>query len=251
MILALSGLEAALLVGGGLVAGVVNAIAGGGSLLTVPLLVLVGLPGAVANGTNRVGVLAQYTASAARFAMEGISGVRKAIPVLVPVGIGSLVGAVLISRVASDTFERLFGLVMVPLLVLSLWPPRPARADGEPRRWSPTTTAVVFVGLGLYGGAFQVGVGLLLVLALSHSGYDLVTAASIKAVVIAVLVAVSIPVFLAADLIDWVPALVLAVGYSAGGWIGARVAVRGGERVIRPVVMVAVAALAGRMLGLY
>ena len=83
----------ALLVGGGLVAGVVNTLAGGGSLLTVPLLVMLGLPGTLANGTNRVGVLVQNLTSAWQFRAEGVSGFRDALPVLGPVLLGSVVGA--------------------------------------------------------------------------------------------------------------------------------------------------------------
>ena len=234
----------------GLVAGVVNAMAGGGSLLTVSLLTVVGdLGGLVANGTNRIGVLTQNVASVAGFRREGVSGLRRALPVLVPSLIGSLIGAYLVSSVLSDTaFERIFGILMVPLLVLSLRPPK-ARADEIV--WPRAATAAVFFAIGLYGGAFQAGVGLMLVLALSHAGLDLVSANAVKVVVIAALTAVAVPVFILNDQVHWGFAAIVAVGFAIGGWLGARFAVRGGERLIRPVLVVAVVALAGRMVGLY
>jgi uncharacterized membrane protein YfcA len=105
--------------------------------------------------------------------------------------------------------------------------------------------------IGAYGGAIQAGVGLLMVGALNHTGYDLVRANSIKVATNVVLTAFAIPVFLWHGQIAWAPALVLAIGFAAGGAIGARVAVRGGERVIRPVMVAAILLLAGRMLGLY
>lgn len=242
--------DALLLIAGGLAAGVVNTMAGGGSVLTVPLLVLAGVPGNVANGSNRVGVLASSATAAWSFHRSGVPGLRHAIGVLVPTVLGSLVGALAIAQVADDTFERIFGLIMVPLLFLALRRPRPT-PEGELRRWPAWLSFVVFFAIGVYGGAFQAGIGIVLVLALSHAGFDLVQANSIKVVVVVVVAATALPVFIANDLVDWGPALVLAVGFAAGGAIGARWAVKGGERVIRPFLVVATVALAGRMLGLY
>ena len=105
--------------------------------------------------------------------------------------------------------------------------------------------------IGAYGGAFQVGVGIPLLFALSYAGFDLVRANAIKVIVTAALTATAIPVFLFAGQIVWGPALTVGVGYAAGALLGARLAVRGGERLIRPVLALAVIALAGRMLGLY
>ena len=90
-----------------------------------------------------------------------------------------------------------------------------------------------------------------LLLALSRAGYDLVLANSIKVVIVAALTLVAVPVFVAQGQVAWLPALVLALGFAGGGALGARLAVRGGERLIRPVLVLAVIALAGRMLGLY
>jgi uncharacterized membrane protein YfcA len=240
--------EAALLVGGGLLAGIVNTLAGGGSMLTVPLLVLVGLPGTVANGSNRVGVLLQSATAAWRFRAQGVPGVQEALRVLVPVGVGSVIGAWGIAQLADATFERVFGIAMVLLLLPTLRPPGSRTA---PRPWSPTTTFLVFLVIGIYGGALQAGVGLVLVAALSRAGFDLVQANSIKVVVVLVLTLVAVPVFVAEGQVAWLPAGVLALGFAAGGEVGARLAVRGGERLIRPVLVLAVLALAGRMLGLY
>ncbi|MGB1733584.1 MAG: sulfite exporter TauE/SafE family protein [Acidimicrobiales bacterium] len=249
MIAGMELIDAALVVGAGLVAGIVNAMAGGGSLLTVALLnVFVGLPGLVANGTNRVGVLVQNASSVASYRKEGIRGFRRAVPVLVPVIAGSLLGSLLVSSVTDETFERIFGILMVPLLFVSLRSPKNV---GSQINWHPVTTAVIFFGIGLYGGAFQAGVGLLIVVALSRSGLDLVNANAVKVVVILVLTTIAVPVFIVRGQVDWGFAVVLAIGFAAGGWIGARVAVRGGEKIIKPVLIGAVVALAGRMIGLY
>jgi uncharacterized membrane protein YfcA len=230
----------------------VNTLAGGGSLLTVPLLVLLGLPGGVANGTNRIGILLQCSVAAWRFRALGVGGLRESAPVLLPVAAGALVGAWGVVQLSDALFERAFGVVMLLLLVpllRDLGVPKRERSQAPPQlgpRW-----ALVFFGIGLYGGSFQAGVGIPLLFALGYAGFDLVRANAIKVIVTAVLTLTAVPVFLLAGQIAWGPAGVLVVGYSAGAALGARLAVRGGERLIRPVLAAAVIALAGRMLGLY
>lgn len=238
--------EAILLVGGGTVAGVINTVAGGGSTLTVPLLVLAGVPGNSANGSNRLGVLASNVASTASFRRLGIGGLAHATPVLAPVVFGSLIGSLAISRLTDDVFETVFGLLMVPLVILSVVKPE-LRSDGD--AWSRPVTFAVFFGIGIYGGAVQAGIGLVLLAALTRAGFDLVTANAVKVVVILVVTVVALPVFIVEGKVDWAPALMLAVGFVAGGWLGAHVAVRGGERLIRVVMVVAAVLLAARLLG--
>ena len=238
------------LVGGGLVAGVVNTLAGGGSLLTVPLLVELGLPGTLANGTNRIGVLVQNLTAAWSFRREGVSGLMGARPILLPALVGSLIGAYGVAQLTDSAFESAFGVVMIALLIPTLRKPR-SSSEAPVASWSRTTSALVFFGIGLYGGAFQAGVGIALIFALNHAGYDLVRANSIKVIVIAALTLIAIPVFIFGGQVSWGPALLLSIGFAVGGSVGARLAVAGGERLIRPVLLVAVIALAGRMLGLY
>jgi len=244
--------QIALLVAGGLTAGIVNTLAGGGSLLTVPLLVLVGLPGTVANGTNRLGVLLQSAVAARRFRAEGVPGVRSALPVLLPVALGSFAGSFVISQISDQTFEKVFGVVMVGLLIFILRRPATSRSQvAAARSWSAPAAFLIFFSVGVYGGAFQAGVGIAIVFALSYTGYDLIKANSIKVVVNTVLTLVAVPVFIAQGQIAWLPGVVLAAGFGLGGELGARLAVHGGERVIRPVLAASVLALAGRMMGLY
>jgi hypothetical protein len=238
--------EAALLLGGGLVAGVVNTLAGGGSLLTVPLLVMLGLPGGVANGTNRVGILLQCLAAAWQFRSLGVLRGRDVLPIVAPVAFGSVLGAVLVGQIANATFERIFGVVMLLLLVPTLRGVHTtARAVSRPH---PVVTALALLVIGIYTGAFQAGVGILLLFALLYLGHDAMHANALKVTVIALSALSAVPVFAWNEQIAWIPALVLAAGFTVGGALGAKFAVRGGERLIRPVLAVAVVALALRML---
>ena len=240
--------DAWLLVFGGALAGIVNAMAGGGSSLTVPLLVLAGVPGNDANGSNRVGILTSNITTALSFHRRGVTAYREAAPVLLPVVVGSLVGSIGVSRIADDTFETVFGFLMLPILVLSLRRPKP-REDAN--SWSRTKVVGIFFAIGIYGGAVQAGVGLVLLAALTRSGFDLVRANVIKVLVTLVVTAIALPVFIVQGNVRWGPALVLAAGLAVGGWVGARIAVEGGDRVIRVVMVIATIVLAARLLGLF
>ncbi len=241
--------DALLLTGGGLVAGVVNTLAGGGSLLTVPLLVLLGLPGPVANGTNRVGVMLGSAVATWRLAALGISGVRDAAPLLLPSALGAALGAYGVVQLSAELFNRVFGLLMLVLLVPTL---RGVRLDMAPRAsLHPFVRSLAFFGIGLYGGSFQAGVGVLLLSVLSLAGIEIVRSTHVKTALNTCFTLLALPIFWFADQIRWPEAIALGLGFVTGGALGARLAVRGGERVIRPVLGVAVVALAGRMLGLY
>ncbi|MEP1123295.1 MAG: sulfite exporter TauE/SafE family protein [Ilumatobacter sp.] len=240
--------EGLLLIVGGLAAGVINTMAGGGSALTVPLLVLAGVPGNQANGSNRVGVLTLSAAAAASFRRSGVDGLQNARRILVPTVIGSLIGSFGISQIADETFETVFGYLLIPVILLTIFKPKPD-LDAEP--WSPTVTVVVFLLIGLYGGAFQAGVGLVLLAALTRAGFDLVTANSVKVLINLVVTMIALPVFVLQGNVVWAPALVLAAGFMIGGWFGAKLAVKGGEQLVRVFMIVSALYLAGRLIGVW
>ncbi len=240
-------LDAVILLVGGAFAGAVNAMAGGGSMLTVPLLVVAGVPGVAANGSNRVGILTSNVASFLSFRREGKTvDPRVLLPIVPPALVGSLVGAYGISQLTDETFERAFGLLMIPLIILTVRKPQ-VRTDADP--WPVTLTATVFFIIGIYAGAIQAGVGLVLLAALSRSGLDLITANVVKVIFIFLATCIALPVFILDGNVRWGPAIVLAIGLSAGGWIGAKLAVRGGEKPIRIVMIIAAIALALRLIG--
>ncbi len=246
----MSPLEIALLIAVGLVAGFVNTLAGGGSLLTVPLLVIFGLPGTIANGTNRVGVLVQGVVACWRFDAEGISEFRSALPLLPPVVLGSIVGAAAATQLPDQVFERIFAGIMLILLIPIL---RGHHLPSSPRaqRWSPLTRGFVLFAIGIYGGAVQAGVGLLLLFALNRAGFDLFRANAIKVVIATALAIATVPVFVFEQQVAWLPAAFVSIGFTLGATVGARFAVIGGESAIRQALAVAVLVLAGHLFGLY
>ncbi|MEE2702585.1 MAG: sulfite exporter TauE/SafE family protein [Myxococcota bacterium] len=233
--------------GCGVVAGFVNTLAGGGSFLAVPLLTLLGLPVTVANATNRVAVLAQNLTAVAVFRREGVSGLDLGLRLLPATLLGSWLGSWVASWISPEIFEPLFGLVMLAALPLVLR--KPALDRSAPRRLSLPLQVAIYFGLGVYGGAIQAGIGIPLLLALvGAGGLDLVRANSVKVVIIAALTAVALVQFVVAGLVVWSYGLVLAAGSAIGGYLAARWGSRIGPGLIRPVLLVAIVALAIRFL---
>ena len=142
-----TGGEVAILVAGGLAAGVVNTLAGGGSLISVPLLVLVGLPATTANGTNRIGVFFQNLIAAWSFRARGVSGLAGASKVVLPVCIGSLIGAYTVAKLDDATFQRIFGLVMLIDLIPMLRKTKPG-GEHATRPWPRWLLFSVFTLIG-------------------------------------------------------------------------------------------------------
>ncbi len=244
----MSAIEALLIFGGGIFAGIINSMAGGGSLLTVPLLSLGGVEGLLANGTNRVGVVIQNGSSAFGYTRKGAGGRAETIRVVIPAVPGAILGASVVSQIDDALFEQIFGVLMIPMLVLALWRPR---ADSAPKPWPLWLSSSVFFAVGFYAGAIQAGVGLILLLVLSRVGHDLVTANAIKTFVILAVSLVAMAIFVAQGQVRWLPALILSAGTGIGGYAGANIAVEGGEKVIKPVLVISVLVLAGRMIGFY
>lgn len=234
------------LVGGGFLAGLVNTLAGAGSLINLPLLASVGLPHLLANATNRVAVLVQTGAAVASFRRSGHLPWETTRGLLVPTLLGSAVGAFVATLLPERIFRPIVGAELLALAWLLLRHPdlwlHPAPGG---RRLSRGARHLVFFAIGVYAGFIQAAVGFLLVAALVRLlGLDLIRANAAKAILTATATLLALAIFLAAEMVDWAPALVLAAGNGLGGWVGARLAVRKGAGWIRWF-LVATAVLAG------
>ena len=244
--------EAILLFFGGWAAGIVNAMAGGGSSLTVPLLVLAGVPGNFANGSNRLGIFVSNGTTLLSFHRQGMTAHKEAVsflfPVIFPVVIGSLIGSIAISQITDRAFETIFGILMLPIIFLSLREPKTAEPTSQ---YPKPVIFFVFLFIGIYAGAFQMGVGLVLLAFLTRAGLPLMKANIVKVLVTLAITVTALPVFIIQGKVRWWPAIILTIGLSLGGWVGARIAVKGGERVIRIFMIVAAIGLTGKLLGVY
>ncbi len=239
-------LEAVVLLVAGLVAGFINALAGGGSAITIPILTaMVGIN--TANGTNRIAIfLANLTAIAGYQKGEAIPWKRVGV-LVIPTVLGAAVGAWLSTITPPDVLRKVFAAVL--LLVAASVLLRPSRwleerdvALHEPLR------SLVFFGIGFYGGFVQAGVGFLLLAGLVlGAGMNLVKGNAAKVVLIAAYSPIAILLFARASQVDLAVGGVLAAGQMSGAWVGSRLAVLKGAAWIRWVLVGAAVIAAARL----
>jgi len=119
--------------------------------------VLAGVPGIAANGSNRVGILTSNISTYLSFRREGVSiDSSRLLPIIPPALVGSMVGAFGISELTDETFERAFGLLMIPLIILTIRKPK-VNTDASP--WPIAITTAVFFVIGVYAGAVRLSIG--------------------------------------------------------------------------------------------
>ena len=228
-----------LLVLGGGVAGFVNTLAGGGSFLTIPLLIFMGLPPTVANATNRVGVFLQSLTATRQLHSHGVFPVRFSLLVAIPAVLGSVLGTYAAMEISEAAFKKYLAVFMILMTLLTFFRPAalPARPVGNYTfgRWAMLW--LLFFGIGLYGGFIQAGVGFLIIAAMSLSGYDLVAGTATKSFVILLLTCVSLAIFWVGGKVQVVPGLALGAGSMLGAFVGSHVTVTRGNGFIQKFVV--------------
>jgi uncharacterized membrane protein YfcA len=227
--------------------GVVNVTAGGGSFLTIPLMIFLGLSPATANGTNRVALLAQNVTAVSEFRRRGFSDLRLSLTLALCTLPGAVAGAVAAVRFDPAWFKRIFAVFMILMLPVVLGGVRKLRTRC-PRR-GKLLAHLGAVALGFYGGFIQAGTGpLLIFLLLSTMALDLVRVNMHKVFIIGFYMIPSLLVFVLSGNVDWIAGLILAAGTTTGAILGTHLAVKGGERLIRIFLAAAVIVIAIRLL---
>ena len=246
----------------GIIAGTLNVLAGGGSLLTLPAMVFMGLDGAVANGTNRVAILAQNVTAVGGFRKLGFSDMKLSFSLALAALPGGICGALLGTMVRGELFNRILGVVLIAvLLLMTVQGMRRAKEGGAraaegaevgnpvPSRRQMILGHLAMVGVGFFGGFIQAGVGFLLMAVLNRVlGLDLVRVNMHKVFIVAVFTLAALIIFAARGQVLWVPGLALAVGNSIGGWIGSHLSVLKGESWIRTTLYVTLFLMAIKLL---
>ena len=233
-----------LLFASGVFAGFVNTVAGGGSFVSFPLLILLGMPAHVANGTIRVTIVLQNLVAVPTYARGGYFYPRH-VAVLAAATIPfAILGSTIAVRLDPDPFRKVCAvLLLIVVATLFVSPNSWRRAKAVPAiRWP--LALVGMAAVGLYGGFFQLGAGIpFLAVAVLLGGWDVVTANSLKVGVILIYTVVALAIFATSGHVDWRAGVSLGLGNMLGAWLGARTAVRQGSGWIRWV-MVAMGLLA-------
>ncbi len=222
-----------LLMVAGFLAGIVNTVAGGGSFLTLPALMLFGLDPKTANATNRIAILCSTAAAVVTFRNHGhldsSQTVRLAIPTLLGVPVGSLLAIYL----SADAFESTFGVLFIAMAILLMANPKRFLESGKHKSYPTAFQFPVFFAIGVYVGFIQAGMGILLLLAMSYfTDSTLAGSNAVKNSIGLVVTLAAAIMFIAYGLVDWIPGLTMAVGNLAGGVVGAKLAIKRGSRFV-------------------
>jgi uncharacterized membrane protein YfcA len=233
-----------------LVAGTIDAIAGGGGLLTLPAFLAVGLPPHLALGTNKGQSVFGSFAALVRFARAGLVDRRRA-KLTFPLGAaGSLAGAALVLAVPPGVLRPV---VLVLLAGAALFvglrrAPATRLEDAPPRRHGLALAAGAAALIGAYDGFFGPGTGTFLIVAfVALLGLGLAHASAEAKVVNFASNLAALALFAARGTVIWRIALPMAAAQLAGGWLGAHLAVRRGDALVRRVVVVVALALAAKV----
>ena len=235
-----------MLIAVGFIAGCINTLAGGGSLLTLPLLIFIGLPPTVANATNRIALFIQNIFAVSGFKSKGVSSFPYSFWLAGSAILGSIIGAKLAVDISDDLFRRILAIVMVMVVILTIFKPHSKKGKEENLSLGKRILGTfIFFFLGIYGGFIQAGVGFLVIATLTMvNNFSLVKTNAIKVFVIMAYSLSAIVVFALEGKVNWQYGLVLAAGNSTGAWIISRWSVKAGDKYIRWFLMIAVIGLA-------
>ncbi|CDQ21450.1 hypothetical protein SAMN05192559_11069 [Halobacillus karajensis] len=234
----------------GISAGFINVMAGGGSLLTLPMLIFFGLPSAVANGTNRIALMAQNIVAIISYRNGGYFDWKFSIILAVPALIGSIAGAQIAIAMSDELFNRILSIVMIVVLVIIIWKPHQTFSAKAMQKTLGRKIGlmIIFFLVGVYGGFIQAGVGFVIIAALTlMTGLSLVKINSIKVFIVAIYTLSALLVFIINDQIHWGYGMTLAIGTSIGAFLGSKFAVKHGDKWVQRILIVAVVAMAVKL----
>lgn len=233
--------HAPLLIFVGTVAGIANVLAGGGSLLSVPTLLFLGLPGPEANGTNRIALLPQNISAAITFFTKGYSDIKLSLTLSAATLPGAIAGALVGTQVGGEVFDRILAIIMVGVLILMATEKKKKKENTAQAKEKPPMTQTQWVwghigmiAVGFWGGFIHVGIGFIIMPILHRvMGLDLVTVNMHKVTIAVPFTIIALIIFALKVELFWLMGLALALGNTLGGWIGAHTAIAKGEKWIK------------------
>ncbi|OEK03229.1 integrase [Roseivirga sp. 4D4] len=223
----------------GLIAGIINTLAGGGSLLTLPVLIFMGLPPNVANATNRIGIFFNGIFAIKGFQSKGSKIDKYSLGLGIAAFFGAILGSLIAVDIKGETFNRILASVIVLVVAYMLFGTK--LSSGKEERVSPKSKIfglIAFFLIGIYGGFLQAGVGYVIMAALTFiNQFSLLKTNVTKVIVVPIYTLASLGVFIYNDLINWELGIALAIGSALGGWLTSRWSTRVNDQWIRYFVM--------------
>lgn len=236
----------------GSVAGFLNVLAGGGSSLTLPALIFLGLEPSVANGTNRIAVLVQNISAVQSFKQEKFFESKLSFKLALLTLPGAVAGAFSAVKISDQTFETILGIVMIGVTISLLIPiPKQDNLNTQTNLHTlPMYLSMLMIGF--YGAFIQVGVGFLLMAVLHHlMKFDLIRVNMHKVFIVLLFTIPAIVLFVITDNVNWTMAIALSLGNAFGAWCSAKISVRKGEKFIKMILVIAVLIMALKLLKVF
>ncbi|WP_041081841.1 sulfite exporter TauE/SafE family protein [Thermotoga profunda] len=220
----------------GIASGFLNVVAGGGSLLTLPLLTLLGMGIDVANGTNRIAILLQNIVAVRNFQKGKVLPVKLSLLCGIPAAVGSIVGTMIVVDLDQNLLKKIVGVL---LLIMGLFFfIKPKMWSGEPnKKINPFLAAIAFFGIGVYGGFIQAGVGFFFIFfTAALLGLDLVKNNALKVFIVLLYTPISLIIFLLNGKVMFLAGLILGLGSMVGAYLGVKFALKKGINWLRYIV---------------
>ncbi|NNE26923.1 MAG: sulfite exporter TauE/SafE family protein [Saprospiraceae bacterium] len=214
---------------GGFLAGILNTLAGFGSIISLAIYMdLLGIPGPIANATNRINVLGSSSISAATFYKNDMLQLVKTRWILAPVIIGAIIGIFLAVPIDEALFKSAFNWLLIPILIILILNPKkflkPDENASPPSKW--ILVPLLFL-MGVYAGFIQIGFGVIFLMIMVILGkQDLIKSNALKVAVVASYTIIAVIIFQWQGMLMWGAGIALAIGQGLGGYITARNASR-------------------------
>lgn len=240
----------ALLIASGIIVGIINTLAGGGSIITMTMLAALGLDIHVANGTNRVVVLMQNLTATLTFLKKGLLNLRDGALLSIPVIIGNIIGSMVATTIDEKIFKICFGVVLVLILLYIIFDNHRTIKDGHKLKIKPHHY-LLFLAIGFYGGYIYIGIGyMILAITLWSMKMDIVTANAIKGFVIFVATPFSLLIFILNDQVEYSFGIIHGIGNIIGSFFASHYAIGWGKGFIKCFTAVIVLICFADLLGL-
>ncbi|HOI00788.1 MAG TPA: sulfite exporter TauE/SafE family protein [Bacteroidales bacterium] len=245
--------EIVALITAGLLCGFINTLAGGGSIISLSLLLILGMPATLANGTNRIAVAMQTLVATGSFRYQRVLDWRKGLALSIPAVVGSLIGAKIAVEINEDVFERAIGVIMILMLYFILQKPQRWLIGRKDLMEKPVSVwqVIIFFFIGIYTGFIHIGVGYFLLAAIVlGAGYDLVKANAIKVLIVLISAPFTLFVFIYYGQVDYLYGFVLGIGNVVGALVASRLAVSRGVVFVKWVIIIMILLTSIQMFGI-
>jgi len=232
----------------GAVAGFLNVLAGGGSALTIPIMIFLGFDVTVANGSNRIAIQVEALTAVSAFKKQKHADFPLSLKLSLMTLPGGILGAFFAVKIDDALFTKILGFVMI-LIVISLMIPKSELIEhAKQHKWTGWLAWPVMFAVGFYGGFIQAGVGFIIMAALLHLyRMDLVKINMHKVFIVMVFTVPAVIAFVVTGNVNWFAAVALSIGMIAGTLLAVKLAITKGEKVVRLVLAISLLIISAKL----